>query len=67
MGVQSREDVSRTRSPQRLHIMKIFLGVGSGIARMNCFFTADDVLVPVVTCQIVSRACCHGLVLEILD
>ena len=46
---------------RKLCIMKTFPSVGCGFARMNCFFTADDVLVPAVTVQIVS--CCHGPVL----
>ena len=50
---------------RRLCMMKMFLGVGSGVARM--ILTTDDVLVSVVTGQIVSRACCHGSVLAILN
>ena len=40
--------------PRRFCILKRFLGVGSGFARMDCLLTADDVLVPVVTGRIVS-------------
>ena len=65
MGMQTRVDVLRTL--RKLFIVKMFPGVGSGFARVNCFLTVDDVLVPVVTVQIVFRARCDGPVLEILN
>ena len=62
MGIESRGDVSRTLSPQ---VVDYEDTSWRGIACMNCSLTADDVLVPMLTGQIVSQTSCHGPVLEI--